>query len=181
MGTGANTRAESGDPRTGSGDGGVVTSDVPADDQLRRALADLDNLRKRFAREVARERLAERVGANTAWVPVVDHLELALSHRGPAGGPRAGAVIEGLKAVRDEAVDLLARAGFPRYEDVGQPFDPARHEAVGVVEAPPAPGTVVAVVRPGYGSDDIILRPAHVIVAQGPPEPPKSTDGAETG
>jgi molecular chaperone GrpE len=49
---------------------------------------------------------------------------------------------------------------------VGVPFDPARHEAVRVVDSPDAvPGTVVEVLRPGYAAADLLLRPAVVVVA----------------
>jgi molecular chaperone GrpE len=133
------------------------------DDRLRRALADLDNLRKRYAREIARERAAERARVAAQWLSVVDDLERALQH---AGGD-AEAVIGGVRAVRDEALRVLERLGFPRFDDVGHPFDPTRHEAVGTIAADADPGTVVAAVRPGYGTPDAILRPAGVVVAAG--------------
>jgi molecular chaperone GrpE len=132
------------------------------EDRLRRALADLDNLRKRYEREVARERAAERARVATQWLPVVDDLERALEH----GNASADVVVEGVRAVRDRALAVLAQLGFPRYEDTGAPFDPARHEAVGVIESDAPPGTVVAAVRPGYGTDGAILRPAGVVVAR---------------
>src|SRR5689334_16501775 len=53
------------------------------EDRWRRALADLDNLRKRYARELPREREAERSRVAAAFLPVVDNLELALAHAGP--------------------------------------------------------------------------------------------------
>jgi molecular chaperone GrpE len=133
------------------------------DVQLRRALADLDNLQKRFAREVARERAAERARVASEWLPVVDNLELALEH---ADNASAG-LVEGVRAVHDQAIAVLARLGFPRFLDLGALFDPRRHEAVGSVESDAPKGSVVATVRPGYGTNEQILRPAAVIVAQG--------------
>lgn len=131
-------------------------------DRWLRATAELDNLRKRMARDLARQRLDERARVAAEWLPVVDNLELALRH---ADGD-TGAVIEGVRAVRDQAVAVLARLGFPRVEDLGARFDPARHEAVSTVEDPEAePGTVVAVVRPGYGEGPDQLRPASVVVS----------------
>lgn len=132
------------------------------DDRLLRALADVDNLRKRFDREVARARADERARAAQSWLPVVDNLELALDHAGPECAPLA----EGLRAVRDEAVALLAALGFPRFEDVGQAFDPARDEALAIVETGAPSGTVVATLRPGYGTAESMLRPAGVVVAR---------------
>jgi len=132
------------------------------EDRWRRALADLDNLRKRYARELDRERSAERAKVAGSWLPVLDNLERALEH---AGGEPDG-LLEGLRSVRDQAVAVLAGLGYPRHEEVGMPFDPSRHEAVGVVhDADAAPGTVVRVVRPGYGEGERQLRPAAVAVA----------------
>jgi molecular chaperone GrpE len=128
---------------------------------LLRALADLDNLRKRFEREVARERAAERALVAAEWLAIVDNLERALAH-----ADDDDPVVQGLRAVRDQAVDLLARLGYPRYDTVGEPFDPARHEAVSAVESDAPPGTVVAVVRPGYGTAESTLRPASVVVSR---------------
>jgi molecular chaperone GrpE len=133
------------------------------EDQWRRALADLDNLRKRFTREVERERTNERSRVAASWLPVLDNLELALGHA--AADPAS--VIEGVRSVRDQAVKVLSGLGFARDEEVGQPFDPARHEAVTAVPggAGVPPGTVLHVVRPGYGVGEHQLRPASVVVA----------------
>jgi molecular chaperone GrpE len=76
--------------------------------------------------------------------------------------------VEGVRAVRDHALTVLERLGFPRFDDVGRPFDPVRHEAVSTVEGGGPPGTVVAAVRPGYGVEPEILRPAGVLVARAP-------------
>jgi molecular chaperone GrpE len=132
------------------------------DDRWRRALADFDNLNKRLAREVARTRSDERDRVVALLLPVVDNLELALEHA--TADPAA--LIEGIRSVRDQAVAVLEHLGFGRRDEVGVPFDPARHEAVAIqADAGVAPGTVVRVVRPGYGNDDRQLRPAAVVVA----------------
>jgi molecular chaperone GrpE len=132
-----------------------------ADDQLRRALADLDNLRKRFEREVARERASQRALVAGEWLPIVDNLELALGH---AEGD--GALAKGIEAVYEQAQSVLARLGFPRFDDVGQAFDPLRHEAVSAVDSDEPPGTILGAVRPGYGDGTNVLRPAAVVVAR---------------
>jgi molecular chaperone GrpE len=134
------------------------------DDRWRRAVADLENLRKRMAVEVDRERSYERNRAASALLPIVDNLDLALEHA--AADPRS--LIQGLLAVRDQAVNALAMLGFPRRDDLGVHFDPPPPGGGGTArgaEAPP--GTVVAVVRPGYGEGDRQLRPAAVVVATG--------------
>ncbi|MFJ3173211.1 nucleotide exchange factor GrpE [Streptomyces roseus] len=134
-----------------------------AEDRWRRALADADNLRKRHVRELERVAAAERARTAAAFLPVIDNLELALSH----AGADPGAIVEGVRAVRDQAVDVLERLGYPRHAETGVPFDPARHEVVAVVQDPDAePNTVVQVVRPGYGDAEGQLRPAAVTVAK---------------
>ncbi|MFD4723335.1 nucleotide exchange factor GrpE [Streptomyces sp. NPDC058423] len=149
-------------PAEAQPDTGELTAELDETrDRWRRSLADLDNLRKRHARELQRERSDERARTSAAWLPVVDNLELALQH----AGPDPSAVLEGVEAVRDQAVEVLRGLGYPRYEETGVPFDPTRHEVVGVVDDPEAePNTVVRVQRPGYGEGDQQLRPAAVVV-----------------
>jgi molecular chaperone GrpE len=125
----------------------------------RRALADLDNLRKRYARELRRERQAERDRVAAAFLPVLDDLERALEH----AGADSESIVDGVRTVRDQAVALFEALGYPRLDEVGVPFDTAVHEAVATVpDADAPPGTVVRVLRPGYGE----LRPAAVAVSQ---------------
>jgi molecular chaperone GrpE len=135
---------------------------VELEDRLLRALADLENLRKRYERELRRERDSERARVVIEWLPVIDNLELALRHAGSS----SGGLVDGVAAVRDQAVAVLDQLGFRRFEDVGRPFDPTRHEAVSTIDADAPPDTVVAAVRPGYGSERQILRPAKVVVAR---------------
>nr|WP_223242181.1 nucleotide exchange factor GrpE [Streptomyces sp. CBMA123] len=133
------------------------------EDNWRRALADLDNLRKRYARELPRELEAERARVASAWLPVVDNLDLALEH----ADSDSGAIVSGVKAVRDQAVEVLRSLGYPRYEETGVPFHPEQHEVVSVVDEPgTAPGTVVRVLRAGYGEAGRQLRPAAVVVSR---------------
>ncbi len=160
---------------TGGGDAdlAVTVAELRAqvaqlEDAWRRALADLDNLRKRTARDVAQRQVAERARVAAEWLPVLDNLDLALDHAGDADS----ALVEGIRAVRDQAIAVLAGLGFPRRDDLGETFDPARHEAVATVTDPDAPdGTVVRVLRPGYGDGEHQLRPAAVVVAAQPTGP----------
>jgi molecular chaperone GrpE len=132
------------------------------EDAWRRTAAELDNFRKRCARDVARGREQERAAVATRWLPVLDNLERALEH----ASSDPGSVVEGVRAVLAQAVGVLADLGYPRRDDDGRPFDPAVHEAVSTVSDDGlTPGTVAQVVRPGYGPDDRLLRPAAVVVA----------------
>lgn len=133
------------------------------EEQSLRALADLDNLRKRNARDLSQVRAEERAKVAAEWLPVLDTLDLALDH----AGADPASIVAGVAAVREQALAVLGRLGFPRREDEGVPFDPVWHEAVATVSDDDAPvGTVVQVVRPGYGEDGRQLRPAAVVVAQ---------------
>jgi molecular chaperone GrpE len=135
------------------------------EDQARRALADLDNSHKRHARDVEQIRVAERANVAKQFLPLVDHLELALSH----ADADPDAIVAGVEHVLAEAVGVLGRLGFERIDRVDVPFDPARYEAVSAVEVDDVePGTVVHVVRPGYGEGSRQLRPASVVVSTGP-------------
>jgi molecular chaperone GrpE len=142
---------------------GLQTRLAEANDQRLRAAADLDNLRKRCATQVERAEADTRAQVARQWLPVVDNLERALEHA--TADPRT--IVEGIQAVQQLALGVLAGLGFPRRDDTGATFDPARHEAVATVYDPRVPaGTVVQVVRPGYGEPGRELRPAQVVVAK---------------
>jgi molecular chaperone GrpE len=156
------------------GGGSEVTGDETAipdlleriaelEDLRLRALADLDNLRKRCATQVARAEAETQAAVAREWLPVVDNLERALAH----SSADPAAIIDGIRAVREQALSVLARLGFPRRDDTGTRFDPVRHDAVATRADPAAPdGSVVEVVRPAYGEGDHQLRPAQVVVAR---------------
>ena len=129
------------------------------EDKWKRALADADNLRKRSAKDLAAGQVAERRRVTAAWLPIVDNLELALAH-----AEDDSPIVSGVRAIRDQAVELLSALGFARDDEIGIPFDPARHEAVSVV-AGDEPGVVVSVVRPRDGRGEQQLRPAAVVVS----------------
>lgn len=132
------------------------------EDRWRRALADLDNLRKRYARELERERQLERSKVASAWLAVVDNLERALHH----SEGDADSVVAGVRAILDQAVQVLDNLGYPRDTETGVPFDPERHEVFNVTDdGGSAPGTVLEVLRPGYGKGAQQLRPAAVVVS----------------
>lgn len=164
------SRAEENDDRVDRAPAEAVAS-VPdsgselarLEDRWRRAVADLDNLRKRNARELDRERSAERSRVAGAWLPIVDNVERAISH----ADDRSDAIVVGLRSVLEQALQVLEHLGYPRDAETGVPFDPARHEVVSVVEKTDSPpGTVVDVLRPGYGEGSRQLRPAAVVVSR---------------
>ena len=158
----------------GEHEGGAVIAGVQDDlgEQLadldlryKRALADLDNYRKRSQQESQRRVAETREALLRDWLEVSDSVERALSVE-PEGDP----VAEGLRAVRAQIDAILARQGVQRVGAVGEPFDPRYHEAVAVRETEDAPsGTIVEVVRSGFSLDGRVLRPALVVVSRAPP------------
>jgi molecular chaperone GrpE len=89
-------------------------------DRWQRAVAELDNVRKRYERQLDQARRAERDQVTAAWLPVLDHLELALqhAHADPA------TIVAGIQAVHKQALDVLAGLGYRRVDEVGARFDP---------------------------------------------------------
>lgn len=159
----ANGTEDAGESEPEPGPDGGQEADAVAElrERWQRALADLDNLRKRHVREMERERAVERARTAAALLPLIDHLELALEH----AEADPDSIVEGVRAVRDEAVGAFEKLGYPRHDESGVPFDPSRHEAVGTVEDDGAdPGLVHEVLRPGYGDGAAQLRPAAVTV-----------------
>lgn len=132
------------------------------EDRWKRALAELDNSRKRFDRELARYRYEERKAVLRDWLEVVDNLERALNHSETAS---ADSLHEGVRVLHRQTLTLLSRYGVSRIPTVGELFDPIQHEAVGQTAGAPA-GTIVEEVRPGYQITEDVLRPARVIVAK---------------
>lgn len=133
------------------------------EDRFKRAAADLDNYRKRVARDVEQRVQQARESLIRDWLEVADSVERALRQQG--GGP----VAEGLAAVQQQIESVLARAGVERIGTLGERFDPERHEAIEVRDADAAQDrTVLEVARSGYALGGRVLRPAQVVVARRP-------------
>ena len=133
------------------------------EDRYKRALADLDNYRKRSARELQAGVEQSRESVLRDWLEAVDSVERALqmSH----GTPGA----EGLRALLEQMESILARHGVHRIGAAGEQFDPERHEAIEARVTNEAPDrAILEAVRSGWAIGDRILRPALVIVARRP-------------
>lgn len=128
-----------------------------------RTAAELDNARKRAAREVeqARKFGVERLAAEL--LGVLDSLEMGLE-AGP--GASAESLLEGKRATLRLLQAALEKSGLNPVEAAGQKFDPQLHEALSVQpSAEVEPGAVMAVIQKGYQLNGRLLRPARVIVA----------------
>lgn len=138
-------------------------------DQLLRALAEMENTRRRTQRE--REEYVRYATESLIrdLVPVLDNLDRALT--AARASQEAARVVEGVELIQRELLRVLERSGVTRYSALGQPFDPTRHEATArVIKPDQSPGTVVYEEAPGYLLHGRLLRPARVAVAAAPDE-----------
>jgi molecular chaperone GrpE len=129
-----------------------------------RAVAELDNYRKRCEREVdnARKYAIERFAQEL--VTVGDALEAGIRAGAANPGP---ALLEGAQATLKELNRAFDKAGIKLIDPAGQPFDPNWHEAMVAQESREAPpNTVLAVIQKGYSLNGRLLRPARVIVSK---------------
>lgn len=136
-------------------------------DQLLRTVADMDNLRKRSAREkqdairYANESILEKL------VPVLDNFEMAMLATSTAEGGNVDALKTGVSMILSQFKNVLAEAGLEEIPAQGKPFDPNLHEAVSQQVNPDVPeGQVVQQLRKGYKLKDRLLRPATVVVSK---------------
>ena len=128
-----------------------------------RTQADFENYRKRVARESASAQARGVASLAKELLPALDNLDRALE-----AAAQDDPLLEGVRLVRSELKDALARVGVECFSPVGEPFDPALHEAMATT-GPAADGadsgTVVEVYQPGYRLGASIIRPARVLVS----------------
>src|SRR5271165_7636851 len=142
-----------------------------------RSVADLDNYRKRMARE---KDDAIRY-ANTSFlerlIPILDNFDLGL--QAAKGGGSQSAVIDGMTMVFKQLQEFLASCGVETIDATGEHFDPNLHEALAQEEnAQVEEGVVIRQLRKGYKLKDRLIRPANVVVSKGAPI---GEDSAKTG
>lgn len=131
-----------------------------------RTAADMDNFRKRAAREredalrFANQRLLEEL------LPVIDNFEMGMQ---AASKDQGSMIYIGMDMVRRQLADFLASQGVEEIPSEGRPFDPNLHEAVTQEESDTlAEGQVLRVTRRGFRLKDRLLRPASVVVSKAP-------------
>jgi molecular chaperone GrpE len=145
------------------------TDNAQLEEQLVRALADLQNIRRRQRQEMDESRLRTLQGLCQELLPILDNFQMALQawdEGKGSGDPKQ--VVEGVRMVRSMLTAALERHGLQEIPAAGQPFDPNLHEAVAVEARPGVPeGQVLQVLQPGYQIGDRIIRPSRVIVSGG--------------
>jgi len=128
-----------------------------------RERADLDNQRKRVARDVEQARRFANEKLLGELLPVFDSLDAGLN----AAGAEPSPLREGLELTYKQLLKVAADNGLTLLDPTGQTFNPEHHQAISQVDAPgAAPGSVVQVFQKGYLLNDRLLRPALVVVAR---------------
>ncbi len=139
-----------------------------ANDKYLRTYADFENYRKRMQRDLAEFRKYANEQMGLELLTVADHLGLAIKHAREAGEANEG-LLQGVELVFRQLHDTLEKFGIKPFPAEGEPFDPAKHEAVMQVMTDQAPeNTVVQVFQEGYRYHEKILRHAKVGVAKMP-------------
>ncbi len=153
-------------------------------DRYIRAVADLDNARKRARQAIKEARAQGMADVLTELLLLVDSFERALetAHPGAGAPAEAQAVYEGVALIRRQLLQVLERHGVEPIEAVGKPFDPARHEAIAQIPASEGQkeGTVALETQTGYMMGDRVLRPSKVGVVV-PPDKTRPERSGETG
>lgn len=136
-------------------------------DAAHRAAAELDNFRKRTARDLQETVKYANAGLLESLLPVLDNFDYGMA---AAKVESEGSnLYVGLSMVLRQVQDFLKDNGVEEISAVGMPFDPNLHEAVSQQPADTvAEGTVISQTRRGYKLRDRLLRPASVIVSSGP-------------
>jgi molecular chaperone GrpE len=160
---------------------GTQAAEAPADnplatevadlkDRLLRALAEIENVRRRGEKEREDARLYAATGFARDMCRVADNLRRALSSvpaEAKDGNAALATLLEGVELTERDLLSIFERNGIKRIEPMGQKFDHNLHEALFEVPGTGQPGgTVIQVVEPGYTIHDRLLRPARVGVAQ---------------
>ena|SRR2546430_14323608 len=145
-------------------------------DKILRALAEMENQRRRSEREVADAKAYGVTSFALDMLPFADNLRRAIESVPPDAREQAGAalktLIEGLELTERDFLSRLGKYGVKKLEPLGTKFDPNLHEALFEVPDETAPNaTVVQVVEDGYAIGDRVLRPAKVGVSRGGPKP----------
>jgi molecular chaperone GrpE len=148
-------------------------------DKLLRAMADMENLRRRTEKEIADARLYAVTNFARDMLNVADNtrrgLESVPADQRESADGAFKALIDGVELTERDLLNTLERHGIKKLHPEGERFDPNRHEALFEIENADVPsGTVLQVMQSGFVIGDRVLRPARVGVSKGGPKQPAS-------
>jgi molecular chaperone GrpE len=136
-----------------------------------RAAADLENFKKRAARERIEAMQFANASLLQKLIPILDNFEMAQTAAQSAGGEKLASLQSGIAMIQQQLKSALLETGLEEIDAAGKLFDPTLHEAVSQQETADVPeGHVVQQLRKGYKLRERLLRPATVIVAKSPAE-----------
>ncbi len=139
-----------------------------ARDRALRALAELENFRARSNRTAQEERKYAAFDLAKAMLPVWDDLGRAIeaAESAPDGNINAEALVDGVKMVYNEFLEVLAKNGVERIDALHKPFDPNFHESIAFMPSDEHPkNTVVVETQAGFKLHERVVRPAQVVLA----------------
>jgi molecular chaperone GrpE len=159
------------DPEEGSVEA-LAREAAESRDKMLRTLAEMENLRKRTAREVADARTYGITGFARDVLDIADNLQRALdavpAETRESADPVLKALMEGVELTERSLLNALEKNGVKKFDPSGEKFDPNFQQAMyEVPDASVPPGTVVQVVQAGYMIGERVLRPALVAVSKG--------------
>ncbi len=139
-------------------------------DRYMRAVADLENFRKRTVREKDEQRQFATANVVEDIIPILDNLSLGLAAARQQTDVKA--IVDGIGHVLEQFKGTLGRHGLKEINPQGQPFDHNLHDCISHQPSPDIPEEKVSqVVRLGYSLNGRLLRPASVVVSSGPAKP----------
>ncbi len=160
------TSAREAEAAENPGDEALAAAEARANenwDKYLRAAAELDNVRKRAARDVENARKYGIERFVSELLAVSDSMEAALAS---GEATDAAALLEGNRATLKLLGSVLAKFGVEEVDPAGEPFDPERHQAISMQESPGTEsGVVLNVIQKGFTLNDRLVRPAMVIVS----------------
>src|SRR5438132_5552902 len=138
-------------------------------DRLLRTTADLENFKKRAARERQEAIKFANASLLEKLIPALDNLDMALAAANNAESHSLESLKTGLAMIYNQLKSALAETGFEEIDATNQPFDPNLHEAVSHQDSAELPeGQVLQQLRKGYKLRERLIRPASVVVARKP-------------
>lgn len=133
-------------------------------DKYMRALAELENYRKRMEKEMEEHRRFAKVDFFVQIIPVLENIDRAISGVGETDAKDG--FFQGMEIICRQFKDTLRSMGLKEFSALGENFDPSRHEAVGTADVGDKPeNTIIEEVTKGYMVGDKVVKPARVIVA----------------
>jgi len=134
--------------------------------RLQRVSADYANFQKRVPKQINDSVAYERDRILRSLLPILDNLEHTLKAH---SAESSDAVVRGVEIIYGHVLDILKSHGVSQMQAMGEPFDPAHHEAMLIREEPgKAANIVLEEVQKGYMTNDRVLRPTRVVVSKAP-------------